>query len=39
MTVGAAYQDLLTWAADVVLGDFTDSAYSTLLPFASSYET
>ncbi|MGA8711213.1 MAG: hypothetical protein WB786_08330 [Thermoplasmata archaeon] len=37
-TDGGSYQGLLTWAADMVLGDFTDSSYSTLLPYAAEYE-
>ncbi len=37
-TDGASYQALIVWAADVVLGDFPDSAYFTLLPYASEYE-
>jgi hypothetical protein len=34
----SSYQALLVWANDVVLQVFTDSAYTTLLPFAASYE-
>jgi len=33
-----SYAALLSWAKDVVLQDFPDSAYTTLLPFASQYE-
>jgi hypothetical protein len=36
-TDGDSYAELVAWADEVVLGDFTDSADSTLLPFASSY--
>ena len=33
-----SYEGLLGWAKGVVLGDFTDSSFTTLLPFAASYE-
>ena len=36
-TDGASYASLLAWAENVVSRTFTDSAYSTLVPFASSY--
>ena len=36
---GSSYQALLVWANDVVTAVFSDSSYSTLLPYASQYET
>ena len=38
VTCAASYQGLLAWAKAVVTGGFPDSAYSTLLPFATAYE-
>ena len=37
-TDGGTYQELIDWARAVVLGQFSDSAYGTLYPFAASYE-
>lgn len=39
LTGGGSYRAMFGWATDVVLGDFVDSAYATLLPFASTYES
>ena len=38
ITNSVSYEELLDWAKGVVLEDFSDSSYATLLPFAASYE-